>query len=602
MKKPDLMQVDVEDIIKRHIGPVGLWQLLVMFTVNIGFPPPVFVGVFLLTRPNYRCLLDPANESNFTSFDLAARFAGPWWSEGLQSPSEDDPFKNDYGCFRYSSPGNASSSLIRCDRGFVYQDKPGQYPDTITKTWDLICERSWYIPFSNTIYMLGMMTGFLFGGAIGGVYGRRSTIILMGFCFMIAANITSLSYNYPMYSVLRGIVAFSVTSRISCTAVLMSELTLATHRSLFISISNLISGAFLKAMIVALAYCIPYWRWFNFSTMGCSILSMSVIFFVPESPSWLLSQSRQKEARMVLYRGYRINQLFRNQAEQQRIETEEFFQQEILTYQQFLREESFLRRILSKMGIFPIGKFDQLGERKRQHVHRIVMTAYLEMFSKKEQAKKTFLCVLLFSLQVTVSFGLTFYARVMRTSIYLLVLYSAFNTIPGQVLNFLLYRYFKSRKKPLMAIYFLNCVALATLAFCLIEFQLDYTGITTIIINVSLILMQAALSMMFVLIPEMFTPDLRTQGFGVSSGLGRMGGLICDFINELDLFFGHGVAVIVYAAINLLQLLIVGFFLKDKREHSLSLCICEKKKEIQSPTASINEFKVISQSEQVTHF
>ncbi|KAL3309979.1 hypothetical protein Ciccas_011462 [Cichlidogyrus casuarinus] len=562
--------LNIDEVIKRYIGPVGLWQILVLFFIYFGFPPPIFVGVFLLTRPKHRCMLDAAIEGNFTTFDSAARFVGPWWPEGLDAPSDDDPLKNKYGCFRYSIVGNDTSPLIACDRGFVYEDKPGQYPDTITKTWDLICDRSWYIPFSTTVYMLGMMFGFLCGGAIGGVYGRRFTIIVMSFIFVTSANLTSLSYDYTMYSILRGIMAFSVTSRVSCSTVLMTELTLASYRSMFVSIANLLTGLVLKTIVILLAYLIPMWRWFNFSAMSWSFVSIFMIFVIPESPRWLLSQNRPKEARMVLYRAYRINRIFRKQTQEEQKETEDFFSEEIKTYQKFIHEQSFLNRLMSKMGIFRGEQFDKLNEdKKRQHAHRIVIDGTLKMFGSKELAKKTLLCILMFFLQVTVYFGLTFYARVMKDSIYLLVLYNALQTIPSQVLNFFLYRCFQSRKKPLMALYTINFVTLAALSFYLIYFRLDSSAATVVVVSLALILMQAAIAMLYVLIPELFTSDLRTQGLGVSSGLGRIGGLICDFINELDLVLVNGSALAIYAVINLLQVLLIGVFLKDTTGNSM---------------------------------
>jgi SP family arabinose:H+ symporter-like MFS transporter len=189
--------------------------------------------------------------------------------------------------------------------------------------------------FSLDAMQQGWFVGCALVGSIGGVavagvlsdrFGRKLTMLLSAVLFTVSAVGCAVSADFTQLVVYRivGGVGIGVVSIVS--PMYISEVAVARWRGTLVSLYQLaITVGFLAAYLVnfqilksaeTAVYASPWmqkiwvtelWRgMFGAETLP-ALLFFTVIFFIPESPRWLLIRSRDAEARRVLERTTREN-------------------------------------------------------------------------------------------------------------------------------------------------------------------------------------------------------------------------------------------------------------------------------------------------------
>jgi MFS transporter, SP family, galactose:H+ symporter len=152
--------------------------------------------------------------------------------------------------------------------------------------------------------LLGAMVGAAFGGKLADALGRRKLLIYVAVLFVIGAIGTALAPT-PTWLALGRVVVGAAIGIASFTAPLfISEVSPAPVRGKLVSLNQL-----MVTIGIVVSYLADYglankeaWRWmFGLAAIPALILLIG-LFFVPESPRWLMSRSRDEEARAVLQR------------------------------------------------------------------------------------------------------------------------------------------------------------------------------------------------------------------------------------------------------------------------------------------------------------
>jgi MFS transporter, SP family, galactose:H+ symporter len=152
--------------------------------------------------------------------------------------------------------------------------------------------------------LLGAMVGAAFGGKLADALGRRKLLIYVAILFVIGAIGTALAPT-PTWLALGRVVVGAAIGIASFTAPLfISEVSPAPVRGKLVSLNQL-----MVTIGIVVSYLADYglankeaWRWmFGLAAIPALILLIG-LFFVPESPRWLMSRSREEEARAVLQR------------------------------------------------------------------------------------------------------------------------------------------------------------------------------------------------------------------------------------------------------------------------------------------------------------
>jgi sugar porter (SP) family MFS transporter len=136
-------------------------------------------------------------------------------------------------------------------------------------------------------------------------FGRRWSIFGGSVIMIIGALIQGFSVNVGMYVVARLILGFGIPTCIVSASSLIGELGYPKERPILTSLFNV---SYFVGQIVAAAICFGTnniasdyaWKIPSWLQMVPSLVQVALIFFIPESPRWLITQDRSDEAYDIL--------------------------------------------------------------------------------------------------------------------------------------------------------------------------------------------------------------------------------------------------------------------------------------------------------------
>ncbi|VDO00819.1 unnamed protein product [Rodentolepis nana] len=552
-QEPTSKPVNIDDIFKEVTGERGLWQTAILLVICVSLSVPYLFPVFAHVVPRHRCALDKAGEAHLASilvpvggagsakrhltFDEMARIVGPWFESDAPATAN----QHHYGCSRYKGylnmNGTASLNITTeaCINGYVYEVSENQYPSTIVAEWDLVCGNSWKNPFSTSIYMLGMLVGSMSGGFLAGKLGRMKVIYLSTILESASGLAVTFVPNLQWYTLTRFFLSVAVTIKVAAITVLMVEMTTAKYRAVFSAGFSFFFQCVYRALHAWIAIHVHNWRYFHLMIMVPAFLGLFTLLWLPESPRWLVSQHKHKAALRTLYKAYKVNAMCKSAPE---LSFEEFLER---TGHSNLPEEP---RQTQWRKHFNLSTFC-----------RNVVVGFAAPYQTRDIARRSIAATLLFTGQLFVFFGLLFFTQVVRSSVYYVSMINAATSVPGILLSTLLYSKCRSRKKPMLLLYAISALILLAIGLHTVIAKPESEIPLIVCSNITLVLLGATFNMIFIYTSELFPSSIRSQGLGNATGLGRIGGILCSFVNELDLKVSHGLPVIVYGGVSVLQVL-----------------------------------------------
>jgi sugar porter (SP) family MFS transporter len=150
----------------------------------------------------------------------------------------------------------------------------------------------------------GTVVGAIFGGIPTNKYGRKSTLIVIGILFALSAIGSAFANDPYVFAFARFIGGLGVGASTIAAPAYISEIAPAKDRGRLVAMYqfNIVFG-------IMIAYLSNYllsdigenaWRWMLGVEAIPAVLYILFALKLPKSPRWLLSQSREAEARDVL--------------------------------------------------------------------------------------------------------------------------------------------------------------------------------------------------------------------------------------------------------------------------------------------------------------
>ncbi|MBB4802351.1 sugar porter (SP) family MFS transporter [Flavobacterium nitrogenifigens] len=150
----------------------------------------------------------------------------------------------------------------------------------------------------------GTVAGAIFGGIPTNKLGRKMTLIWIGILFLASAIGSSLSNDPWTFAFFRFLGGLGIGASTIAAPAYVSEISPAKDRGRLVSLYqfNIVLGilmAFLSNYLLRDAG-ENAWRWMLGIMAFPAFLYTIIVFTIPESPRWLLSQSKISEAELVL--------------------------------------------------------------------------------------------------------------------------------------------------------------------------------------------------------------------------------------------------------------------------------------------------------------
>lgn len=162
--------------------------------------------------------------------------------------------------------------------------------------------------FAVTSALIGTIVGAFTAGKPAEVYGRRRVLFVLAVFYFVSALGSALAVALPMFIAFRFLGGLAVGGASVVSPLYIAEIAPARLRGRLVALNqlNVVSGillAFLSNYVIAQSVAAPVaWRWMLGVQVAPSTLFFVLLFFIPESPRWLVKRGRVDEARAVLER------------------------------------------------------------------------------------------------------------------------------------------------------------------------------------------------------------------------------------------------------------------------------------------------------------
>ncbi|KAJ7200021.1 general substrate transporter [Mycena pura] len=232
-------------------------------------------------------------------------------------------------------------------------------------SWDTFYHspRSTLLGVMSAAYSLGAIVALPAVPYVNDVLGRRMAIIFGSVLMIIGAALQAASQNFAMFVAARLILGLGIPFAIVAASSLIGELAHPTERA---RLGSLFNACYFIGSIVAAGVTLgtfsmaSNWGWRIPSLLQAapSLLQVTFIWFLPESPRWLVSQGRGADAMAILarYHGEGAGGTAFVQAEYAQIEKTLELERETskTTWREFVAALGMRRRVLvaSALGLF----------------------------------------------------------------------------------------------------------------------------------------------------------------------------------------------------------------------------------------------------------
>ncbi|XP_055855971.1 solute carrier family 22 member 7-like [Episyrphus balteatus] len=295
-------QFGLEAILIR-IGIFGKYQLINYLLICI---PMLFRGIFiesyifLASSVVFRCRVPECDGPNSIYNEPWTEFSIPRTSSGdLSDCYRYVPYNRSDVCTVQNFDQNAQE---KCEMDFIFRDKEL----TISNDFGIYCSDEWKLSMVGTVHNLGKFVGIPLGGYFSDRYGRRTILAIGGFLSAIVGVVRSFSLSYYMF------LAFgfldNVFSATLYATVFILGLELVGQKARVLSCSLLtVCTVFGKVLLAIVAKSYPNWRTILQIFYTPALAHIILLWTLPESVRWLLSQGEEVKAAKILHTAARVN-------------------------------------------------------------------------------------------------------------------------------------------------------------------------------------------------------------------------------------------------------------------------------------------------------
>lgn len=234
--------------------------------------------------------------------EFAGMSAAHWKNVGIPA-DEAGRFSQ---CRVYVRPGATSNDTesALCD-SWDYDDVEAHR--SARSYWNLVCQRSWLLSLGNGVFMSGALIVVPFMGYLADTEGRKPVIIVASFVLMMTAIASCLAEAFPLYLALIFVNSACASTVHIVTVILMFEVAPLQYRTFYTGLGSSLGVLLVEMLFVVVTAVRIGWFPLQLLVVAPTLLLLSATFAVHESPMWLLSMSRLKEAEEVIYTAAKAN-------------------------------------------------------------------------------------------------------------------------------------------------------------------------------------------------------------------------------------------------------------------------------------------------------
>ncbi|XP_053597549.1 organic cation transporter protein-like [Microplitis demolitor] len=355
--------------------------------------------------------------------------------------------------------------IVSCS-SFIFEDNG---KSTIVSEWQLVCDKKLHRANTFLVYSLGIMSGSAILGVYADKYGRKNSLIISIILQIISGPLSALVPWFWAYVILK----------------------------FFNGIS---SGAmYSSGYTIRMAYFLPNWRQLQMA-ISCFVLPIIIlIWFMPESPRWLISQNRHDEAQKIIEKYHK----------------------------------SFVMTPISIVGnstnepTMSSGECHQTPKENKSFFHRNFESLKI-LFTHPDLRKKMIIMNFSYYSACTASFALILSVDNFKSSRYVYMAIVAANEIIGVIAISVILMFFSVRK-PLIMTYVVAFILMITILAVPEENKNTIMGLSL----AGKLCFSACLTGSLVFFSELFPSNVRNTAFGTCIVMAQTGAMTAPYIVDL---------------------------------------------------------------------
>jgi MFS family permease len=199
-----------------------------------------------------------------------------------------------------------SSALIAALGGFLFGFDTAVISGATDRLKDIFELSSFALGFTVASAIIGTVIGAIFAGKPADKFGRRNTLFILALLYLISALGSALAWDWYSFLTFRLIGGLGVGASSVVAPMYIAEISPASIRGRLVALTqfNIVFGMliayFSNYFISTFDLGMMDWRWMlGVEAIPAAIFFM-LLFTIPFSPRWLISQGRTDEAIAVL--------------------------------------------------------------------------------------------------------------------------------------------------------------------------------------------------------------------------------------------------------------------------------------------------------------
>ncbi|XP_010792743.1 solute carrier family 22 member 21-like [Notothenia coriiceps] len=407
--------------------------------------------------------------------------------------------------------------------------------------WDLGCHNAWMVPFTTSLFFVGVLIGSFVSDHFSDRFGRKPvfffTLALQTFTPLIQAT----SVNCFMFCILNFLRGLGQISNYIASFILGSEMLSPTARMSAL-LDHTVGFGVGYALLPLFAYLIRGWKMLLVASAIPGLLFIPTWWVIPESPRWLLQKGRVEEAELIIRAAAKKNQVQAPKVI--------FRADECLELMQNTGEE---RQTYTYLDLI-----------RTPNMKNITILSVLICLN--------FLLLLCFCMTATamVFYGLSLNTSNLNGNVYLTCFISAVIDIVVYVATWMLVN---RVQRPTFI-----CSAMMFCGIMLLVIKLVPEAMHVMFQVLALVGkagVSSAYCIIFMIFTELIPTVVRNMGLGVASAAGRIGTIICPFVIYMGVY-SKILPYIVFGTISIMAAA-VSMLLPDTRNSKLLDLISQAK-------------------------
>uniref|UniRef100_A0A0N5BH46 MFS domain-containing protein n=1 Tax=Strongyloides papillosus TaxID=174720 RepID=A0A0N5BH46_STREA len=331
-----LIDIDFEGILKL-IGGCNRWQILIFLIISLHQIPRAMFNlgvIYMMYQPDHWCKIGNFTKESVDNHMFLINTIWDWSTileSGLLYPIIDNEnypkvYKHDQ-CNFYSrnndeifeifkdinfyninntiySKDLVNSSVIKKCKSWEYDTSVMK--ETVVTKFNRVCDNNWSRAHVHLSYSIGYLIGCLLGGFISDKYGRKTTLLTFTFLATFFALLLPSTIDFESFLIIRLLLAICNEASNLAAYILCMEVTGVKYRAIVGCLLQ-IPWALGYILLTFMAYISRSWIFIQYFTTLLSAISILFIYFIPESPRWLMVIGKVYNAELIIRKASKIN-------------------------------------------------------------------------------------------------------------------------------------------------------------------------------------------------------------------------------------------------------------------------------------------------------